>query len=264
MRQQTDRQTGLPKSYRDASLPRSLLLLIVGFVLLYSNRQDVPVEAGEDGTFDLGSPSPPTSPAKPSQQAVPSTDDSSKAPAAESELCGSPPIKDDWEKVDLNGADDDGPPLAPETTSSQEAGRATPPPPPPEESLEDFKDAFEANNDTVDQAGTGTKGAEGSGGSGVKGGKGEAGPGQAAAAVETSVCQPPPIVDEQPPAVAGKAESVIAMGLANVRLPIGYGRRHGEPEDTDDEEQFHDAFDSGPGMVKDAAKAREMKETGNE
>ncbi|CAM9475806.1 unnamed protein product [Pylaiella littoralis] len=46
---------------------------------------------------------------------------------------------------------------------------------------------------------------------------------------------------------------------------MGYVRRCGEePVDSDDEDQFHDAFDSGPGMVKDAAKAREMKETGNE
>lgn len=91
----------------------------------------------------------------------------------------------------------------------------------------------------------------------MKGDTADARSGGAAAVVETSV-------DEQPPAAAGRAESVIATGLANVRLPMGYRRRRGEPVDSDDEEQFHDAFDSGPGMVKDAAKAREMKETGNE
>lgn len=192
---------------------------------------------------------------------VPNADDS-KAPAAESELCGSPPIEDDWEKVDLKGADE-GSPLPPDN-GSQGGG-----PPPPEESLEDFKDAIEISKPTDDKADqTGTEGAEGSEGSGVKD-TADTTSGQAAA-VETSVSQPPPVV-QQPPAVARRAESIIATGLANVRLPMGYGRRsrpgedsYGGPADSDDEEQFHDAFDSGPGMVKDASKAREMKETGNE
>lgn len=147
----------------------------------------------------------------------------------------------------MNGADDKLP-LPPEK-SSQGGG----PPAPPEELLEEFKDAVE-DDDVTDQTGTGTEGAEGSGGSGVKDDAVDTSSGQAAA-VGASVAQPP---------VAGRAESVIATGLANVRLPMGYGRRHGEAVDSDDEEQFHDALDSGAGMAKDAAKAKEMKEIGNE
>lgn len=133
--------------------------------------------------------------------------------------------------------------------------------------MEDFKDAVEGNftteqTDTAQHAGT--ERAAGSGGNGVDSDAADTRSGQAAAA-ETSVSQPPSIVEERPPPATGRAESIIATGLANVRLPMGYVRRCGEePVDSDDEDQFHDAFDSGPGMVKDAAKAREMKETGNE
>ncbi|CAM9475735.1 unnamed protein product, partial [Pylaiella littoralis] len=159
-----------------------------------------PLEAGEDGTFDLGSPSPPASPVKPVRKKQ-NAAEGSKAPVAESELCGSPPIKDDWEKVDLKGADD-GPPLPPE--KSNEGGG---PPPPPEESLEDFKDAVEGNftteqTDTAQQAGT--ERAAGSGGSGVDSDAADTRSGQAAAA-ETSVSQPPSIVEERPPPATGRA-----------------------------------------------------------
>lgn len=61
----------------------------------------------------------------------------------------------------------------------------------------------------------------------------------------------------------------LADGLANVRLPISSGRDHGEDEskigngDSDDEAEFHDALDSVGGTIKDALKAQQMKEMGN-
>ena len=74
----------------------------------------------------------------------------------------------------------------------------------------------------------------------------------------------------RPSPAAERPATAIAAGLANVRLPLGYGRRDGRlggkdlADDSDGEEEFHDAHDSGPGMVKDATKAREMKEIGNQ
>lgn len=64
-------------------------------------------------------------------------------------------------------------------------------------------------------------------------------------------------------------ESYIATGLSNVRLPMPLRRCEAEgvvkqlDEESDGEAEFHDAFDSVVGMVKDAAKAKEMKELGN-
>lgn len=238
-------------------------------IYINPNPQE-PLEAGEDGTFDLGSPSPPASPAKPvdipvrvarSQDAA---DDDSGTPAAETEpepaCCGSPPIADDWEKVDLKGATDAdiGPPAG---------GSPAPPEEPP---LEEFEDAVEMK--PPQQQGTETS--VGSGSSNAAKEPKSKGFGQAAqapAAVEPSGCRPSPSA-EQPAAAAaaagGKAATAIAAGLANVRLPLGGRGRQaarvgGEPTASDGEEEFHDAHDSGPGMVKDATKAREMKEIGN-
>lgn len=212
-------------------------------------NQQEPLEAGEDGTFDLGDPSPPPSPAKPvpakpvdipvAARTQAAADDDSKAGAAESKLSGSPPIADDWEKVDLQGVtgNDNDSPLAEGSPAS-------------EEPLEVFKDAVEMKP----QQGTETS----ADGSGVEEPAIER-PGRAAV-VEPSGARPSPR--------AGQPATAIAAGLANVRLPMGYsrpeGRLRGDPADSDgEEEEFHDAHDSGPGMVKDAAKAREMKEIGN-
>lgn len=193
-----------------------------------------PLEAGEDGTFDLGDPFPPPSSTKPGAiPAAPTHDtaDDSNAPNAESEVSGSPPIADDWEKVDLQGV----------------TGNDSPPA--PEEPLEEFKDAIESNP----QQETETSGV----GSGEKEPASETS--GRAAEVEPSGSRPPPS--------AGQPVTAIAAGLANVRLPMGYtrqeGRLGGNLADSDGEDEFHDAHDSGPGMVKDAAKAREMKEIGN-
>lgn len=164
------------------------------------------------------------------------------APATESEFCGSPPIKDDWEKVDMQGAEE-GPALSTHNNS--------PPAAAPEEPLEAFQDAIE----TKPQQGT-----KPSAGSGVNE-PGSERSGQAAA-VERSSSRPSAAV-----AVGKVTTTVIAAGLANVRLPMGYDRQArlgGPPADSDGEEEFHDAHDSGPGMAKDAIKAREMKEIGNE
>lgn len=184
--------------------------------------------------------------------------DDSKALAAETELCGSPPIKDDWEKVDLQGAEE-GPALL-------SMDRGNPPPPQageslaPDDSVEEFKDAEEIKPQ---------QGTEASVGGGVEETAIE-GSGQvaaAAAAVESSGPRPVPSTEQPDTADGGKA-TVIAAGLANVRLPMGFDREGrlggGGPADSDGEEEFHDAHDSGPGAVKDANKAREMKEIGNE
>eukprot|EP00752_Nemacystus_decipiens_P005325 g4829.t1 len=192
--------------------------------------QQEPLEAGEDGTFDLGDPSPPPSPTKPVTIPVARTQDAagndSEAPAApESELSGSPPIADDWEKVDLQVVAGNGSTAAGGTGS-----------PPTEEPLEEFKDAIEIKPQSCTETSAG--------GGGVKG-------------------EP-----ARPAPSAERPATVIAAGLASVRLPMGYDRREGrlgegDPADSDGEEEFHDAHDSGPGMVKDATKAREMKELGN-
>lgn len=223
--------------------------------------QQEPLEAGEDGTFDLGNPSSPPSPTKPIDIVrTPDAADDSKAPpaaaaAAESKTtCGSPPIKDDWEKVELQGADE-GAALRPtENDSPPPAGGS---PPAPEEPLDAFEDAVETKP---------PQGTETSVGGGVKEPESERS-GQAAATGEPSGSRPSPSMEQPAAAAVGKATAVIAAGLANVRLPMGYDRQArlgGDgPVDSDGEEEFHDAHDSGPGMAKDAAKAREMKEIGN-
>lgn len=214
------------------------MLLIPTLCSLNPDQQE-PLEAGEDGTFDLGDPSPPPSPVVRTQQ---DAADESIAPSAEGELSGSPPIADDWEKVDLQGAEEE-PALSTDNDSPPAEGSRS-----PEEPLEEFKDAIEMKP----PQGTETSG------SGVKE--------PASDKSEPSGPRPPPSA-EQPAAVAVGKTAVIAAGLANVRLPMGYdrkGRLGGYPADSDGEEEFHDAHDSGLGMVKDATKAREMKEIGNE
>lgn len=75
----------------------------------------------------------------------------------------------------------------------------------------------------------------------------------------------------EPPETAEKPQmSYISAGLANVRLPMPRQRwkldaviSEVEAEDTDGEGEFHDAYDTVAGLVKDAAKALEMKEAGN-
>lgn len=61
----------------------------------------------------------------------------------------------------------------------------------------------------------------------------------------------------------------IATGLSNVRLPMPYKRWEMDfcveraDDDSEGEAEFHDALDSVAGMVQDAAKAKDLKETGN-
>ena len=203
--------------------------------MLNRDRQE-PLEAGDDGTFDLGDPSPPPSPTKPVAIPAPApaqdAADDSKAPLAENEISGSPPIADDWEKVDLRGV-----------TGNDSLPAA-------EEQLDEFKDAIEMTQEAETSGG----------GSGAK----EPEPAseetpRRATGVEPSGSQPSPSAE--------KPATAIAAGLANVRLPMGFhrqeGRLGGDSADSDGEEEFHDAHDSGPGIFKDAAKAREMKELGN-
>lgn len=148
-------------------------------------------------------------------------------------------------------------------------GHSEDPPPPlpsptPEEALEDFQDAVETlkpQDDGIEQA-TVEDTAEGVAGGGTSGVRNVAGTpaSEQTGSVETSAST----------LVAGKV-TAIAPGLANVRLPMGFGAQShqgvgsiGRPVDSDGEEEFHDAQDSGPGVVKNAVKAREMKETGNQ
>ncbi|CAM9579048.1 unnamed protein product, partial [Ectocarpus fasciculatus] len=237
-------------------------------------NQQAPLEAGEDGTFDVGDASPPPSPPKRVGVARSTQNETATAvptaPAAESDPCGSPPIKDDWERVDLDGADEGLPPPSGSASQGEEAGA---PPSVPEYSQEDFQDAIETQDESAtQQTGTGaatTKTVKDGSSCCVNDSPGKA-CGQAAP-VEKSPATPPPcaVVKQRPPGVGGRV-NVIASGLANVRLPMGYGRQLRQKEeedclvDSDGEEQFHDAQESGPGVVKDATKAREMKEAGNE
>ncbi|CAM9616840.1 unnamed protein product, partial [Ectocarpus sp. 8 AP-2014] len=215
-------------------------------------NQQAPLEAGEDGTFDVGDASPPPSPPKRvgsarSKQNATATAVST-APATDGDPCGSPPIKDDWEKVDVDGADEGLPPPAGNASQGREAAA---PPSAPEYAQEDFQDAVETQDESAtQQTGTGATTTEDGSSCGV-----DDSPGKACG-------------QQRPPGLGGRV-NVIASGLANVRLPMGYGRQRGQEEedglvDSDGEEQFHDAQDSGPGVVKDATKAREMKEAGNE
>lgn len=232
-------------------------------------NQQAPLEAGEDGTFDVGDASPPPSPpkrvgsARSTQNATATA--VSTAPATDGDPCGSPPIKDDWEEVDLDGADEGLPPPAGNASQGGEAGA---PPSAPQYTQEDFQDAVETQDESATQQ-TGTRATTTEDGSSCCV---DDSPGKAcgqAARVESSAAAPPrAVVEQRPPGVGGRV-NVIASGLANVRLPMGCGRQLRQDEedglvDSDGEEQFHDAQDSGPGVVKDATKAREMKEAGNE
>lgn len=75
----------------------------------------------------------------------------------------------------------------------------------------------------------------------------------------------------EPPQAAEKIKTgYITAGLSGVRLPtprqrwnLDSGISVVEAEDTDGEGEFHDAYDTVAGLVKDAAKALEMKEAGN-
>lgn len=259
-----------------------------------------PLEAGADGTFDLGDPSPPPSPprsrgkiaddgVKPAAYGVKSADDGVKSaedavrsaddevkpaddrvnpandgvdsadeevksgidgvksgddafksgddgcPKADTPVADSPPpssreIEDDWEKIDVQ----------------QDEGGA----------LDEFKDAVEtlrpqSSTDSL-QADTSRASAGIVGGSSLQ-------PVAVAAAGATAA---------RGPSAAGKT-SCIATGLSNVRLPMVYkrsrsrGRAEGG-EDSDGEEDFHDAYATATDLVKDAGKAREMKASGNE
>ncbi|CAM9141046.1 unnamed protein product, partial [Scytosiphon promiscuus] len=232
--------------------------------------QQEPLEAGEDGTFDLGDPSPPPSPTKPIKISRKQKASDPEVPAAESDACGSPPIKDDWEKVDLKGVEEE-PEVPPPTGHCSEDALPLVPPPTPEEALEDFQDAVETlkpHDGGTEQAGI-EESAEGSADGGSVDTRTAAGTAasEQAGPMESSAFAPS--IAERP--TAAERVTVMSPGLANVRLPMGYGRHSeqavcssGRPIDSDGEEEFHDAHDSGPGMVKDAAKAREMKEAGNE
>lgn len=258
-----------------------------------------PLEAGADGTFDLGDPSPPPSPprsrvkvaddgvksaddgvksaddgaksvddgAKPADDGVKPADDGVKSgddgvksgddgvksgddavksgdegcPKADTPVADSPPpssreIEDDWEKIDVQQDEGGEQPLV-------SPGRST------DGALDDFKDAVETLRP---QSSTDPLQADTSGASAV--------------IVDGSGLQPvaAAAAEVAGPSAAGKT-SYIAAGLSNVRLPMVYKRsRSRSGEDSDGEDDFHDAYASATDLVKDVGKAREMKASGNE
>lgn len=204
-------------------------------------KQDA-VEAGEDGVFDLGEPSPPPSPRK---VTVPSKRDSTAADSPTKTLPpGSPEIVDDWEKVEAQDEEGGG---------FESPGTATSVAP------EKFKDAAVTLRPAVDGAEftEETEGVEVI----VDHGSGDAREGQAVAPGPSSASA------ADPPGAA--RESFIAAGLSNVLLPMGYKGRavegsRGGDADSDGEGEFHDAYDTAAGLAKDATKARDMKESGNQ
>lgn len=200
-----------------------------------------PLEAGEDGTFDLGEPLPPPAPVR---RKVITTTDGNTPPPAEIAPPGSPPIEDDWEEVDVKDGGE-GPQLDSSGGTSEGA-------------LDDFKDAVEVLRPRAERTldTTRTENASEPASQETK-----AEPGHAV--VETSSSSLP-----SNPAVAGPT-SFITPGLSNVRLPMPNTRLPrvepvGREEDTDGEGEFHDAYDSAAELAKDAPKARQMKEAGNE
>lgn len=195
-----------------------------------------PLEAGEDGAFDLGDPSPPPSPVKRdtevSSPTLPTVEN--PAPVADNPPTGSPEIEDDWEQVDaLPGREEQ--PLDSASGTSNDVS-------------ETYKDAVQGT-DEVEQTD------------------------QPEPATATS---PPPAGDvecadktsaAEPPGEPKRQTSFIAAGLSNVQLPMPFKRwqlQGGlEEVDSEGEGEFHDAFDTVAGIAKDATKAREMKEAGN-
>ncbi|CAM9457475.1 unnamed protein product, partial [Ectocarpus sp. 12 AP-2014] len=99
------------------------------------------------------------------------------------------------------------------------------PPSAPEYAQENFQDAVETQDESATQQ-TGNFGATTTedGSSCCE----DDSPGKAcgqAARVESSAAAPPrAVVEQRPPGLGGRV-NVIASGLANVRLPMGYGRQ---------------------------------------
>ena len=250
--------------------------------MLYLEQE--PLEAGADGAFDLGDPSPPPSPprsrvkvgVKCADDGVESADDrvesadvdvksgddgrpktdTPMAPAADSPPPPSREIEDDWEKIDVQqDAGGEQPLVSP--------GKST------DGAVDDFKDAVETLRPDVERT-------ESSGGAESATGHSSTTPlqadtsgvtcGESAAIVDGSGLQP---VEAAAAATAAGKTSYIATGLSNVRLPMVYKRSRARSrseggEDSDGEEDFHDAYASATDLVKDAGKAREMKAAGNE
>ena len=193
------------------------------------------VKSGVDGVMSDG-------------DAVKSGDDGcpkADTPVADSAPPASREIEDDWEKIDVQPDEGGDQPLV-------SPGRST------DGALDEFKDAVETLRP---QSSTDSLQADK--------------PGASAAFVGGSSLQPVAVevgavgaAVAAGPSAAGKT-SCIAAGLSNVRLPMVYKRsrargRADGGEDSDGEEDFHDAYASATDLVKDAGKAREMKASGNE
>lgn len=205
----------------------------------YDLKQE-PLEPGDDGTFDLGGPSPPL----PADKLKASRKKGDYiAPSAEKAPPGSPEIEDDWEKVEAKEGEG---PLLDSPGATSEGG------------LEEFKDAVETLRPQADH---------------TKETDDNVQPTKLALETAQAVLKQAAFKESSPPSAAQPQEfrrSFISKGLSNVRLPMGYKpMRVGvtEEEDTDTssegEGEFHDTFDSAAGLAKDANKAQKMKEAGN-
>lgn len=284
-----------------------------------------PLEAGEDGAFDLGDPSPPPSPPhsrvkvaaddgfmsaddgvksviddvkaviddvksdndgvkyeyvgvsavndgqKSVNDGVKSVNDGVKsgndeclnADAAVIFDADSPPpssreIEDDWEKIDVQ-PDEGG------EQALRSPARST------DAALEDFKDAVETLRPHVERTESTESAAEHSSADLPQADSSSTTSRVDASTVDGSGLQPSEAVavgaGVAGPSTARKPR-YIAAGLSNVRLPMMWRRsrsvsRSDGGEGSDGEDDFHDAYASAADLVKDAAKAREMKEAGN-
>lgn len=227
------------------------------------------LEAGEDGVFDLGDPSPPPSPVKAEAAgaAKPVPDDQ----AAQVETPITTPTQAPVEEDKKREKEATALTVEQEEIVAQE-GREESDRVPPSESLngvagEDFEDAVETlrpedSQHAVDENMVNTANMADFGKSTADE---TAETPQGDAPREGVDIQPP----TKPPEPVGE-KSYMSAGLSNMRLPMPYKRWTSEgivseaDEDSEGEGEFHDAFDTIAGLAKDAAKALEMKEAGNE
>lgn len=184
--------------------------------------------------------------------------DASVVFAADSPPSSSREIEDDWEKIDVQPDEGGEQPLGSPARSTDAA-------------LEDFKDAVETLRPHVERTDSTENAAEHSSADLPQADSTGTTSGEAASSVDGPGFQPAEAVavgaGVAEPSAARKS-SCIAAGLSSVRLPMGWrrsrsvGRAEGG-EGSDGEDEFHDAYASATDLVKDAAKACEMKEAGN-
>lgn len=197
-----------------------------------------PLEAGEDGAFDLGNTSLTTKHEPPRKADVMSKDPDCQTASSRGK-------GDDCERVEQEDLGED-------------VGGAS-------EEFEDAKDVFrpelprDVGNVDAEEIPETSSASEKARGKGHLQGASEV-----------------PVVDlcqaEHAGTESKKGPRIIAEGLSNVRLPMAYPREarlsescpeEGTYDDSEGETEFHDALDTDGGVTKDANKAREMKETGN-